>query len=217
MRKPTRRMKPLCLLLALSVCCVGVLRPKPGAQASSAQPLLRFSQSFALSDFDGDGRSDVASLSEVGQRKIVEIGLSRTGTRSLLQFDTESVGPGSLVADDVNDDGATDLVWTDLLHPNDVVIWFGDGAGRFERFCPHEYASRFVIPDSSVAAPDGPAADTAAFCNIKHFLDLSFTRRSVPSIDAGVLSSPPNRAQSRRGTNRQPSDRGPPYGRSVYA
>ena len=216
MRKPTRRMKLLCLLLALSVCCVGMLRPKP-ARGSSAQPLLRFSKSFALSDFDGDGRADLASLSGAGQRKVVDIGLSRTGTRSLLQFETESVGLGSLLAEDVNDDGATDLVWTDLLHPNDVVIWFGDGAGRFERLCPHEYASRFVIRDTGVAKPDGPTTDTAAGCNTKNSLDLAFTKRSVPSIAASAVSSRLNRIQSRQGTSRQPSDRGPPYRRSVYA
>src|SRR5262249_35071518 len=104
--------------------------------ASPPPPRLGFGKSLALSDFDGDNLADRARLGGEGARKSIEIYLSRTGKLSVLQFETLSAAHGSLLAQDVNNDGDVDLIWTDLLHPDDVVIWINNGLGRFERICP---------------------------------------------------------------------------------
>jgi hypothetical protein len=134
----------------------------PSLAASPAPPRLGFGESLALSDFDGDNLADRARLGGEGARKSIEIYLSRTGKLSVLQFETLSAAHGSLLAQDVNNDGDVDLIWTDLLHPDDVVIWINNGLGRFERICPHQYARAFVIGAPILKTDDGNKPDAAS-------------------------------------------------------
>ena len=127
----------------------------PSVPPPTASPGIYFGESLALSDFDGDNLIDRARLGGEGARKSIEIYLSRTGKLSVLQFETASPGHGSLFAEDVNNDGDVDLVWTDLLHPDDVIIWLNTGLGRFERICPHEYAHTFILGDRNLRTSDG--------------------------------------------------------------
>jgi len=214
-RKLSRITRPYLLLLALSFCWLGPSRPATHPQPALAQPRLRFGQSLAMSDFDGDGRADLAILSETGQQKDIEICLSSTGTHSKLRFDSQTIGRGSLFAEDVDHDGATDLIWTDLLHPDDVIIWFGDGTGRFERICPHEYANLFVITGSAQVSSENQARDDGLTCSSNRLLDLAVGKQCGHRTGTSVPGFPVNCVQLRRGIRRQPSDRGPPDKTSV--
>src|SRR5689334_21406316 len=135
----------LLTVLVAQVYCAAAL-PQPESQATpSRAAFLRFGQPLALADFDGDDRLDKATLGGVGRNKDIEIRLSQTKARTVLRFDTLTSEPGSLFAKDVDNDGDNDLIWSDLLHPEDVVIWLDDGSGRFDRVCPEPYAEEFVI------------------------------------------------------------------------
>jgi hypothetical protein len=103
--------------------------------------------------------------------KDIEIRLSQTKARTVLHFDTLTNERGSLFAKDIDNDGDNDLIWSDLLHPDDVVIWLDDGSGRFDRICPDRYAEAFVISDA-------PALGGS---EIPH-QDVAFSPRHDPSL-----------------------------------
>jgi hypothetical protein len=143
------------LSLAVMLCCaLAVPRTRGSALEQPPTQRLPLGQSLALSDFDGDNLTDRASLGGAGLKKRIEIYLSSTGKISVLQFDTQSTEHGSLIADDVNNDGDVDLIWTDLLHPDEVVVWLNTGPGKFERVRSDDYASGFVLRGSGAGAPD---------------------------------------------------------------
>ena len=124
--------------------CSGVASPAAGPLLT-VSPRVTFGQSIAISDLDGDDAVDQATLGAVGFRKSIRISLSSTPKPSLLQFTTSSYGHGSLFAYDIDNDGYVDLVWSDLIHPEDVVVWLNDGSGRFERRSYRCYADGFVV------------------------------------------------------------------------
>ena len=142
------------LLLALVVLGANRLPPGVHAETSHRSAVSRFGQSIAVSDFDADGLIDEARLDGSSLRRSVGILLSGTGKRSFLHFDANRANYGSLFAQDVDNDGATDLVWTDLLHADDVIVWLGDGTGQFERASTIAYRDRFTLGNTTVYAPE---------------------------------------------------------------
>jgi hypothetical protein len=135
-------------LLAARVYSATALAHHELSETPSQSTALRFGQSLALADFDGDDQVDRAMLTGTGRNKSLEIYLSHTNARAVLHFDTKTSERGSLYTRDIDSDGDNDLIWTDLLHPDDVVIWLDDGTGRFESVCPDKYAAEFVLTDS---------------------------------------------------------------------
>jgi len=144
------------LLLWLAIIAAGLVPPKQEAKVQSST-WLRFGQSIALSDFDEDGLIDQAQLHRDGMLKTVEVILSGAVNPVVLPFDTRGADYGSIFARDVDNDGSTDLIWTDLLHWDDVVVWFGDGNGKFERLPNRLYADAFTLFDVNLGMPDGVA------------------------------------------------------------
>ena len=140
------------LLLAVVIYSGGVLPQQRHTEASEIVAPLRFGQSTALSDFDADGLVDEARLEGSSLRKSVAIRLSSNGKRSFLHFSAARPDYGSLLVEDVDNDGATDLVWTNLLHADDVIVWLGDGTGQFERTSAEAYRDRFTLGGSGVDA-----------------------------------------------------------------
>src|SRR5262249_43901120 len=156
MSRRSDKIKSFVLLLAFALQWAALSPRSAYAQTPRSDPWLRFDQRSALSDFDEDGLLDRASISGSGARKNIQVYLSSTGRMSLLSFDASSCAYGSLLAEDIDNDGDTDLIWTDLLHPDVVIIWLGDGTGKFDRVCPDEYARRFVLSGTSVSYQQGP-------------------------------------------------------------
>jgi len=147
------------LLLVLSLYSGGPHLQQRNAEASERVPPLRFGQSIVLSDFDSDGIVDEATVDGSSLHKSVGIMLSGSRKRSFLHFNANRANYGSLFAQDVDNDGATDLVWTDLLHADDVIVWLGDGTGQFERASTKAYRDRFTLRNTTVYSPEWPDHD----------------------------------------------------------
>jgi hypothetical protein len=211
MRILSFRPGPAFLLLCLTVFTTGTIPQARHAQASEGSARLRFGQSLALSDFDSDGLIDRASLGGFGLRKNVEIFLSSTANPIVLRFDTRVGDYGSLLAEDVDNDGATDLIWTDLLHSDDVVVWFGDGSGKFERVPKCLYADGFTLGDANVTSPVAPIRETSIGAASNRSLDRALVYKV---IDRTANRPPSNRDElvaTLPPALSQPTDRGPPY------
>jgi len=148
-------------LVARAVCASSG-SPAPLQQGvADPSPLLHFGQSLAIADFDGDNRPDKATLAGTGRNKSIEIRLSKTAS-VIIHFDTRTGDRGSLFVQDVDQDGDNDLIWTDLVHPGDVIVWLDDGAGKFERASADKYANEFVLTDApAFGVPEAPHQDYA--------------------------------------------------------
>lgn len=102
--------------------------------------------SFAIADFDGDQRPDLASV-EGGQS-------GSSLTYYWIRFQLTAVGPqaiqllapsGGLAieARDVNGDHAVDLVLTTAWHRQPVAVLLNDGHGSFSRAEPSQFPGAF--------------------------------------------------------------------------
>ena len=200
----------LLTLLVARVYCASVLPQTEYREASDKHTFLRFGQSFALGDFDGDERIDKATLNAIDRSKNIEIRLSLTKSRTVLHFDTPTSEQGSLFTDDVDRDGDSDLIWSDLIHPDDVVIWMDDG-GRFDRIYSGEYAQDFVLTSAPTFGDSRNHHRDFAFCP-KHnqspaLLPTHETRRSVQTL---ILSLEGQRGPIYACVPESLFDRGPP-------
>jgi hypothetical protein len=157
---------------------------------------------FAIDDFDGDLRPDVASI-QVGQS-----GLSRTDYWIQLQLSEVGrqfirvVGPNgglSIEARDVNGDRAIDLVLVTAWRRQPVAILLNDGHGSFSRADPTAFPDAFSEP-ATMWAPaseqtneaDGvPPTPRAGACQ-KTRVRLHFRTHadSIPQLSAGFLFDP---------------------------
>ncbi len=153
--------KAVFLVLGFVVYLANAIPQQSHAVAAESSPRLRFGQTIALSDFDADGLIDEAILGGGGAHRRVEVFLSRSRTLLVLHLDNGSADLGSLFAQDVDNDGATDLIWTDLLHAEGVLVWLGNGGGQFSGVCPCACADGFTLPDKSVTAPDEAIRETS--------------------------------------------------------
>lgn len=201
----------LLALVVARVCCASAL-PHPVSQGTLIQStFLRFGQTLAVADFDGDNRIDRATLSGTGRSKSLDIRLSHTTTHTLLHFDTLASERGSLFAGDIDNDGDNDLVWTDLVHPNDVIVWLADGTGRFERVCPDRFASAFVLTDGpAYDSPENPQLDSGAGPQRQPLPSLSPAGKHACSISTPVAFTPRHRAPVAEGYQQLHLNRGPP-------
>jgi len=149
------------VLLALVIFANGVFPQSKHFAPSETRFTSIFGQSYVVSDFDEDGFIDEASVEGSSVRKSVGIRLSATGKKSFLHFNSARGIPGSLLALDLDNDGATDLVWTNPFHSTDVVVWLGDGNGKFSRVDPSRYTNGFVLGQSGINQPDESNQETA--------------------------------------------------------
>jgi len=200
------------LFVLLPLLAFGITRlpQTPCAELVRKQPALRFGQSVALSDFDSDGLIDQARVDRIGAQQRVEIALSHATRRLVLCFEAPLGEQGSLVAEDVDSDGATDLVWTDLLHPGDVIVWLGDGTGEFERVSATAYGDRFTLGSTNIGAPEQSSRESAISATSRPF-DQSFVQISVIHVSTPILSMRGNPAAALSAILSQPSDRSPPF------
>lgn len=199
------------LLVARAYCAAALPGQQHQATHDSAR-FLPFGQSIALADFDGDDRIDEATLGGTGRNKNIEIRLSYAKAPTFLHFDTRTVERGSLFAADIDHDGDNDLIWSDLFHPDDVVIWLDDGTGRFGRVCPDAYAAgEFVISDApGLGGSEIPHQDFAFSPRHDPSLDLSTAHEICDSARTPIFISALLRVPVQAGILGTPSDRGPP-------
>jgi hypothetical protein len=201
----------LLALLVARACCASALPHQIGQQTPSRDTLLRFGQTLALADLDGDDRIDRAMLGGTGHSKSLDIRFSHTTTHTLLRFDTLTSDRGSVFASDIDNDGDNDLVWTDLIHPDDVVIWLADGTGRFERVCPDRFASAFVLTGAPVYdGPENPQMDSASGPQRLPWPSLLPASKILPSIATPIIFTNGHHARFAEGCQQACLNRGPP-------
>lgn len=199
------------LLFALVIYLGGALPQQRHAEASMSVEPLRFGQSIALSDFDADGLVDEARLEGSSLRKSVGILLSGTGKRSFLHFNADRAIHGSLFAQDIDNDGATDLIWTDPFRSNDVIVWLGDGNGRFEEVDSNEYGLGFALGNTDIAEPDGSNQETAINFEANRPLDQTLSPKFLDQSASELPNDYPDRLAVSSPALGQPTGRDPPF------
>ena len=198
------------LLLALVVLGANRLPPGIHAETPNSSAASRFAQSIALSDFDADGLIDEARLDGSSSHRSVGILLSGTGKRSFLHFNANRANCGSLFAQDIDNDGATDLIWTDPLNANDVVVWLGTGTGQFERVDAREYRGGFALGNPEVAQPDGSNQETAITFETNRPLDQVLSQKCLDQSASELPNDYPDRLATSSPALGQPTGRAPP-------
>lgn len=204
------RFKPRTVLFLIALALYATSGfPQDAKAATSAPVALRFGQTVALSDFDSDGLPDEARLDGSGLHRRIGIRLSSSGRHISLQFAAKWINHGSLFAQDLDDDGCADLVWTDLVHTDSVVVWLGDGGGNFTRSSELGYNQQFALADHIVTTRLHSSEEIAATCEDDRTVVLTppggclERGQSLPSeirSDTIAISSFLD----------QPTDRGPP-------
>ncbi|MBW1781810.1 MAG: VCBS repeat-containing protein [Deltaproteobacteria bacterium] len=138
--------------LALGIHCKGVkvLRGKGNdsyVDFSEGLPSTDQFRSRAVvsSDFDNDGLTEFAAVSEANFGEYIKKGIPPSGLRvfdlqanrwkqgSLALDAIEQVGlyADQLVTGDVNGDGKIDIGLASLVSSRDLIVWIGDGKGNF--------------------------------------------------------------------------------------
>jgi len=199
------------LLFALLVMAA---LPFSGAQTvcanAASNPCLRFGQTLALADFDHDGQLDRAHVAGLGLRRSVEIRLGLTGPSSWLHFEALNNAPGSLLSQDLDDDGDADLIWTDLLHAEAVIVWLGDGTGRFERVGAAQFAADFTLGGFSLTQPDEDSREQASDDETNSSVALEVNSHCMQARAPAMLDDPYQEGVLPLGAPRRPTSRGPP-------
>lgn len=199
------------LLFALLVLAA---LPFSGAQsvcaAAAINPVFRAGQSLALADFDNDGKLDRARIASAGLRNSIEIRLGLTGPASWLHFETLNNATGSLFSQDLDNDGDADLIWTDLLHADAVVVWLGDGAGRFERVGADQFAPGFTLGGFNLSLPDEDNREQASDDETNSSVTLEVNSHCIQARAPAMLNYPYHQGVLPIGAPRRTTSRGPP-------
>lgn len=168
------------------------------APIAAARPGL----SFAVADFDGDLRPDLASVqsgaNDSGSTNYrIQLHLSSVGQQSI-----QLVAPtGGLFieARDVNGDHAIDLVLTTAWFRRPVAIYLNDGHGGFSRAQPNAFPGAFSESKTNWTSTTSAPADTVGLppqsgASIRKAGRDSLHGHSpeglIPPASAGFLANP---------------------------
>jgi hypothetical protein len=144
------------LLLFLS--SAGALAsPQAGGQGRPG-----FAPQFAIADFDGDHRPDLANVraDSKGQSSVlylIDFRLS-SGLRRTFGV-TASAGGLQLASRDVNGDHLLDVVVSTFLTDEPVAVFLSDGRGDFTRSEPSAFPAAFTASDQSFSGKTSAMTD----------------------------------------------------------
>jgi len=162
--RPLRQPALLALLLmcaAFSVTGRGKAAPVP--RPASSQVLM--GSRFAIADFDGDSRPDLATV-EIGQigtsRARYWIGFQMSAGPQQLIGVTAPVGGLEIAIRDVNGDQNLDLILTARSLDRPVVILVNDGHGNFTMTEPTAFSAIVSNVEEARALPNSETKDAAA-------------------------------------------------------
>jgi hypothetical protein len=162
--------------VALALLCL-LLGFVPYGNAAPANPAGRFaslpklSSQFAIADFDGDSRPDLASV-QAGPS-----GPSDTRYWILFRLSTglpQAVGVTApsgglqLASRDVNGDSFLDVVVTTAWTNRPVAVLLNDGRGNFTRSDPSAFQGAFWTSDTSWTSTTDEMSDAAAALLPRH-------------------------------------------------
>jgi hypothetical protein len=138
----------LCLVMGLAAYG-NASSPDPGARPASA---IHVSSQFAIADFDGDTRPDLATV-QVGPGNSsnalyrIRFQLS-SGPRQTIDVTAPSGGV-ALSSRDVNGDTFPDVIVTASLTNRPVAVLLNDGRGNFTASDPSVFPAAFATSDNS--------------------------------------------------------------------
>jgi hypothetical protein len=148
---------PLCCAVLLLCCAVLGLAPTAGTAALPAQDSahadMRADSSFAIADFDGDRRPDLATA-EIERsdarftRYLIRLQFTAGARQSGQSIGvTGAFGLPQISAVDVNGDHALDLVITTAGQRRPIAVLLNDGRGKFSLANPSDFpAAAFDSP-----------------------------------------------------------------------
>jgi hypothetical protein len=172
--------------LAFAVFC-SLLSISGRRAAASALP-AQAPTHFAIADFDGDNRPDLASV-HVGQS-------SSSNTRYWIAFHL-SGGSGQIVAitaptgglqiksRDVNGDNFPDVIITTAWTNRPVAILLNDGFGNFSASSPSEFQSAFAASETSWTFAADEIRDAAAALLLSRCVSGDCGTESISSLPGG--------------------------------
>jgi hypothetical protein len=190
----------VCAATFCILCFFGLLTPTHAAsrrgQNYSASQLKT---QFAIADFDGDSRPDLAtvhvsgSISD-GTRYLIAFELS-SGSHQTLGI-TAPAGGVQISSRDVNGDTFADVVVTTAWTNLPVAVLLNDGNGNFTPSSPSNFPDAFRASDSSWGVTSHEIKDAFALLLIRHVIgDCELTGNTfLPFNLAEVLVGRPSKA-----------------------
>lgn len=155
------------------------------AAASPAAPAgYSFSPSqFALADFDGDVRPDLASVQTASSgegltKYSIQLRLTKAGIQSI-----SLVAPAGglwIEARDVNGDHAIDLIFTTAWLKQPVAILLNDGHGRFSRAEPKTFPAAFRDSSQNWASQAESLTDALGVASSPNVTGISWLCWTAP-------------------------------------
>ena len=150
------------LLLPVSVGFVDSAAARVPHQ-NSPDLSVSYARQFAIADFDGDNRPDLASV-EFGRNGPLNYSINLRLTSGPQQSINIAAPEGGLQlrAQDVNGDSFPDVVVTTFWTDRPVAILLNDGRGNFTRSEPSAFPGAFQKPENSLTTPNDNKADSVA-------------------------------------------------------
>ena len=135
-------------------------------------PSLGSSSYFAIADFDGDQKPDLATVevqkSSSSRTTLYSIRFQLTAGIAQVFGVTAPSGGLQIVARDLNGDNSLDVLVTTVLQHEQVAVLLNDGHGKFRLADPSEFPS--AIPESSRRWNSGaiPVCDSCALVRMEY-------------------------------------------------
>jgi hypothetical protein len=151
------------LLLLLTLFCGSVKANTDTQKIQTAS--VGAGPPFAIADFDGDLRPDLASV-QTGRIDFsraeywIQLQLTTVGRQSFQVV--ASIGGLQITARDVNGDRAVDLVLSTSLLGQPVAIFLNDGHGSFSRAEPTAFPGAFTTSKKSLTSTSDEIKDAHA-------------------------------------------------------
>lgn len=152
-------------LLCLCVCAMVLGRNAAQAAQGTSGRTNGFSAQFAIADFDGDHKPDVATVQVVREAALDSFYSIRLQLSAGEESAIDIAGPQGgleLVARDVNGDDAIDLVVTTAMDSHFVAVLINDGHGKFTLAKPGAFPSIESDEGIRLVAAQEPAEECAA-------------------------------------------------------
>ena len=200
-----RRIIPLpvalrvCLLVLVGSFFAGI--PAQAQASNVSLPVSGSRLAFAIDDFDGDLRPDLASVQPVSKNSSgtiyrVQFQLSAAGQQSI-----PLVGPSGglrIATRDVNGDDFPDVIVSSAWRGEPLAVLVNDGRGAFSLADPTSFPRAFGGSGKALNAKLPPQTDTVAttsrlpvgdFSGTKYLLHASPARGSIPRANSASFRS----------------------------
>jgi hypothetical protein len=193
----------LCVILGFAACGNAATSGPQSWPVSSIQATSH----FAIADFDGDNRPDLATVrvghgSSSDTQYWIAFQLSR-GSRQILGI-TAPTGGLQVTSRDVNGDTFLDVVVTTAWTNRPVAILLNDGQGNFRASSPSAFPGAFTSSEKSWACrndevqeapavllsryPTGNCPESSRFSSPRNVTRLLVLRTSRKSLSSAVVS-----------------------------